>query len=292
MSEADLLESTYYCNNCNSTRRFRIPRTKHEKLIEKSPNGLVLYSDIHPCTDRLLEVVNLRIDKDLNVRSFELLKLPEYKKQVVAIPVPSMNKDTDLAIVAIYRENQLNLKIQDHFMNYTLRIGRASATKDESIAISKLDSDLGGITLQYFPSHIFYTPAVENWLSKLINILEILPPTKPGLLISAFRYFIDRHEDYPNEFDETFMKTILASHEVIAKPSNSENKELLMVKHSFSDEDTELINRIIDEVNKSEISLLDFAKTSGKDFTDLIYLFLLLEKEDIIKVERPGIVAY
>ena len=72
---------TYVCDACKQVRRLAFTPERYAQYVSDNLTGLALFSDIHNCVEGLRGVNNLHIDHDYNVRSFEYLKLPEYRKK-------------------------------------------------------------------------------------------------------------------------------------------------------------------------------------------------------------------
>jgi len=265
------------------------------QLIESSPNGLVIYSDVHTCKDGVLEVNNLQIDKNYHIRSFEFLKLPEYRKKIKSmIPVPGLKKSVDdmdlIKIMEIDRNQEINLVIEDHFLNVMIRIGRFDHTVEPQ---KTLNSELGGITLYIFENGGELTQTLEAWYQYLIDTLEILPPTKLGMLLETLWYFMDNQNTEPSAFDKSIVRTILASHEIFFEINDITNVMNIYQKYSesFSEADFDIIDQFLSSLQDNpRMPIQFFTDKSDKDLVYLIYLFLILEKEDVIKIDRPGIV--
>lgn len=294
-SEETYHDLNYFCDRCQTRRHLKINKEKHMNLGEDSKNGLVIYSDIHRCNDGLNEVTNLQVDKNFDIRSYEFLKLPEYRKKSKAmIPIPGMEKsDKDinlLQIMEIDLNTNVNLVLNDHFLQSKIRIGRFDPMTEP---IDTLESELGGITFFVYESDIPYGNTLKKWYQYLIDTLEILPPTKLGMLIETLRYFLDQYDTNPSDFDKSFVKTILASHEIFFEIKDITKITDLHQKYSdtLTTEDFDVIDNYLSMLQDNPgMPIQFFTDKSEKDLIYQIYIFLILEKEGIVQIERPGIV--
>ena len=199
-------------------RQFRFDIETHMKKIEKSPNGLVSYAEIHRCSDGLLNIFNLQIDANHLIRSFNLLKLPIHRRPstltVPGIPTPKIKSDEkrlNFNIGKMFSDEGFRIVIYDDMINVSINIGDVDTKKE--IIIAQLESDHGTVRLDYYYSDIQYTPNIEKLLSILVNTLEIVPPTKIGLFVETLRYIYSIHKQVPNSFHIKLLKTILTTHE-------------------------------------------------------------------------------
>ncbi len=284
---------SYYCDICNIHKKLVFNRKLYEYF--KRPNGLAIFTDTHKCKGGIMGVYNLDIDHDLNIRSFNRIELPEYKKQLnTIIPIPSApdssNDDNIIIITYINEINDINVLIDDRLLDIKIQIGKI----DELDPITTLVSELGLISIKIYPANTRYTKELESWMNNLINIIEILVPTKIGFFIEAIKYILDETDHYPTDFDISMIKTILASHEIyVSLKDNKYNIQKIFKKLQLDEEDRELMQNIIENIKKyPNTSIQDFVKYYNKDIVHQIYLYLILEKNNIINIERPGIVEY
>ncbi len=284
---------TYVCDACKQVRRLAFTPEIYSQYVADDLTGLALFSDIHDCADGLKEVNNLYIDHDFNVRSFALLKLPEYrKKQVGMIPIPSaaaVDDLKDIILTQINKKNDLNIEIHELALDVKIIVGEAA-----EVPISTLESDMGMVQLNFYPSTTIYTPEIEIWFNQFVNIIEILPPTKISFLIEVIQYILDNMDHNPTEFDLKLVKTILASHEVFFTLSKIERLTSFVSNNPYdlSSKDLGIMQNMIDTIDeKPMIPLKDFVILYDIDFVHTIYLFLILEVQKIVIIDRPGIVG-
>jgi hypothetical protein len=284
---------TYVCDVCKQVRRLAFTPELYAQYVSDDLNGLALFSDIHGCIDGLKGVNNLHIDHDYNVRSFVFLKLPEYrKKEFGMIPMPSAApKDQlqDIVLTHILGKNDFNIEIYEKALDVKIIVGEPGEEP-----ISTLESDLGIVQLKFFPSSTIYTPEVEVWLTHFINIIEILPPTKISFLVEVIQYILDNRSHNPTEFDLKLLKTILASHEVFFTLTEIDKLAGFVSENPYdlSSKDLEIMQNMIDTIDEQPmIPLKDFIILYDIDFIHTIYLFLNLEVQKILIIDRPGIVG-
>lgn len=290
-------ESQYYCEMCKKPRRFKINHEIHSENISKSKNGLVLYSDIHLCKDGLLGVNNLRIDANYAIRSFENQELPPVRKpSKFAIPgipssTPTATLYTKLSIAELQSSGSFRIIIEDEWLTTKINIGKVDETE---IPVNSLMSDLGGINLNYYLSDINYMMNLEKWFAIFINSLELLPPTRFGLVIETLRYLLKNHEREPSSFDTKYLRTMLASHEIYFKAVDDPGRfDHITVELSTKYKERE-ISTMMELLAHLEmhpsLPLQYYTKTHKHELEYLIYLFLIMEVEGLIIVDRPGIV--
>ena len=283
---------TYVCDACKQVRRLAFTPEIYSQYVSDDLTGLALFSDIHSCVEGLRGVNNLHIDHDMNVRSFVLLELPEYRKQEVGmIPIPSsapVDALQDIELTQIVKKNDLNIKITEKALDVNIIIGEIS-----DLPITTLVSDIGIVQLQYFPSSTIYTPEIEIWLTHFINIIEVLPATKMAFLIEVLCYILNNGDDKPTSFDLKLIKTILASHEVYFMLVGIDKLTDFVSNNPYelSAKDLVIMQNIINTIEKKPmLPLKDFINLFDIDFVHIIYLFLIMEQHKIILIDRPGIV--
>lgn len=298
MSETNYGDVKYFCDVCKSTRKLKITRSDHEQLITNSPNGLVLYSDVHICENGITGVNNLQIDGEYHVRSFVTLKLPEYQAQSSLIPKPGIPKPDNLTTMRILElpfDPHLNLIIEFNMLNSKIIIGgrnfdQTSLDKAKYLILS----DFTGVSISIF-SISSSSEYIDEWFSNLANTLELIPATKLGLIIESLKYIADIYHNPPSEFDIVFLRTILTSHEVYFIIDDLSEMMNLPARYpsTFNEENMTIIEKFVAVLMDNQfLSLQDFNQMVDRDVIYLIYLLLLLEKEHIIVIERPGIVEY
>ena len=285
---------TYHCSYCSKQRLLKIDPVKHETLINNSPNGLRLFTDIHKCRQSQIEANNLSIDADFNVRSQELLKIPEYKvMNAYSIPVPSTKKNVDdlITIRITHLEHfDLHVRINHGPLQTTILIGDIYP---EQKPLFSQTSTFEGITLEFFESKMVGGSYLKDWFQFFIDTVEILPPSHLGNLLEVLDYICERHMYPVQEFDKEFVRTILASHEVFVMLKQNENLQFLKDKLSpvLKHDDFELIDTYIKILTEMETSsVLHLLNVNAKNYIHQLYILLIMEKAGMLSIERPGIV--
>jgi hypothetical protein len=296
-----LADARYICNHCKQDRNYILDESSHHELVDKSPNGLVMYSDSHRCQNGIIGINNLQIDKHFSVRGFTFLELPQRripKASGLNIPVPrgpSPDQMKMFSITQIPPDEKLRIMIIDHMLNVKINIGKVN--ENEELSILTINSDMGLLEIVFYPSEIPFTPTLEKWFTILVNIMEVLPATKIGLIVDTLKYVLDSSFNEPIEFDIIFLKTILASHEIYFEMI--EDGELSWADHlainaapKYREKDVAVMMKIMAHLEENPyIPLQQYvSKELHQDLRYLIYIFLLLEVEGLIRIERPGII--
>ncbi len=294
-------DARYYCDHCKQTRVIGFDTDLHHAMVDKSPNGLIVYSDSHRCENGIIGINNLQIDKHFSVRGYTFLELPQRKTPQLSnlgIPVPkatSTEKVKTYFITHVPPDEGLRIVIIDHMLNVKINIGKV--VENEDISILTVNSDMGLMEIVFYPSEVTFTPILEKWLTILVNIMEILPATKIGLLVDTLKYVLDSSLNEPIEFDVVFLKTILASHEIYFEMI--EGGELSWADHlaihaspKYREKDVAVMMKIMAHLQENPYIPLQQYVSKGlhQDLRYLIYIFLLLEVEGLIRIERPGII--
>ncbi|OLS29355.1 MAG: hypothetical protein HeimC2_00800 [Candidatus Heimdallarchaeota archaeon LC_2] len=295
--------SQFQCQTCKEMRYHTVDVPDHENKISRSSNGLVVHSDIHRCSDGLLNIYNLEIDANYAIRSFTQLKLPEFRKalpqSVPGLPAPKIIHDEDrinFKITKMLQENGFRLVIYDDMANVSINIGEVNL-KNELI-ISRLESDHGHIRIDYYYSELPFTSNVEKLLLVLINTLAVVPPTKIGLFIETLRYIHEIQTSPPSDFHIKLLKTILTTHETYFMLEDEENIEAVTddLKYKYGDEmgnfAKELVNHLKDNPMATLQNFMTLESETHKN-DDLIYVihtFMLIEQTGLLLIDRPGIV--
>ena len=288
----------YFCEKCQSTRNFEIIADRHVKQIAEGNNGLVLYSDIHPCKDRITGVNNLRVDANFAVRTFENQELEPVRTRL-KFSIPGVNSSLknlprlkNLYVSGVNQQNSFRVIIIDKWLLTKMNFGVTNAEDD--IPIQTITSDLGGLELSFYESEIIYSANLEKWLYILINSLECLPPTRFGFVIETMKYVLNLYYQVPTDSDILLLRTILASHEIYFKATEDPNKFddiAVNLSGKLDNIDASLLMELVAllELHPS-VPLLDYIKLHDYDLEYLINVFLTLEKEGLIIIDRPGIV--
>ncbi|OLS17062.1 MAG: hypothetical protein HeimC2_45150 [Candidatus Heimdallarchaeota archaeon LC_2] len=287
----------YYCKLCENNRNIELNEALHFEKIKNSDNGLVLYSDIHYCKDRITGVNNLRIDGNFAIRAFEAQELPPVRS-AHKFAIPGVGKIISktyglkkLYITHLDLNTDFKLIIKDEPLMTIMNFGVDEEEID--FPIQSITSDLGTIILTFYESDIVYSQTIEKWLYVLVNSLEILPPTRFGLVLETIKYIMNFHNEEPTKFEISLIRTMLASHEIyfqITSDPDRYDNVAVQLSSILSGIDTTFLMEILVflELNPSA-PLIEYIKTHHYDLEYLIYLFLILEKENFIIIDRPGI---
>jgi hypothetical protein len=270
-------------------------------MVDKSPNGLVMYSDSHRCENGIFGINNLQVDKHFAVRGYTFLELPQRKISQLpgfSIPVPKGPSSEELKAFMISHlppDGGLKILIIDRMVKARINIGNVN--EKEEIPIMTCLSDLGLLEFVFYPCEIILTPMLEKWFTILVNIMEVLPATKIGLIVDTIKYVLDSSFDEPTEFDINFIKTILVSHEIFFELIKS--NDLSWADHlaihatpKYREKDVAVMMKIMAHLEENPyIPLQQFvSRELHQDLRYLIYIFLLLEVEGLLRIERPGII--
>lgn len=295
--------SQFQCQQCKEMRHYEVDVIDHEKRISKSSNGLVIYSDIHRCSDGLLNIHNLQIDANFATRSYTQLKLPEHRKAlprgVPGLPSPKIVHDEErknFNIISMLPEKGFRLVIYDDMVNVSINIGEVKV-KTETF-ISRIGSDHGYIHVDYYHSEIPFSNNVEKLLMILINTLEIVPPTKIGLFVETLRYIHDIQQSSPSAFHIKLLKTILTSHETYFMLDDEENIIPITddLKYKYGEEMGNFAHELVDHLIENPMATLqnfmniESATHKNDDLVYLIHTFMLIEQTGLLIIDRPGIV--
>lgn len=296
-----MTDTRYKCQHCQQTRTIDLDPEVHREMVNESPNGLVMFSDSHRCENGIIGINNLQIDSHFVVRGFSFLELPQRKIPALpglGIPIPKAHSSDEMKtfyITHIPPDESLKIVIIDKMLNVKINIGRVSEI--DEFQILTIHSDLGLLEIVFYPSNVIFTPMLEKWLTTLVNILEVLPATKIGLIVDTLKYILDSSSIEPIEFDIIFLKTILASHEIYFE--RVEGDELSWADHlainarpKYREKDVGVMMKIMAHLEENPyIPLQQYvSREIHQDLRYLIYIFLLLEVEGLIRIERPGIV--
>ncbi|MHA2172962.1 MAG: hypothetical protein ACXAB7_24140 [Candidatus Kariarchaeaceae archaeon] len=279
-------------------QKIRLDTEVHREKVSDSPNGLATYSDIHRCEEGILGISNLHIDHDFAIRSFSILELPALRKpfsdRVPGLPVPQADPKKQVnsyVITQMLDEKGFRLVIIDEGINAILNIGQVDVVTEGKV--TTIISDLGMVFLDYYPSEMTFNKNLEKWLTILVNLLEILPPTRLGLFIETLRFIHGLYRTPPSNFHILQLKTILTCHETYftINKVRARYKKIRDISSKYGEENAELIKSLLYYLEENPISPLQhFAKNFDRDLVYLIYLFLILEQEGLVDIERPGIV--
>lgn len=292
MGTGDTRVVLYYCSYCKSQKEMTLFIPLHERKVEESPNGLVLYTDTHRGKLDSLEIVNLHIDSQCNVRTHELLKIPEYKvMKAYQIPLPGMKKSGDELVELVITQLPkipVRMVIENIGLQLTITIGEIEKGEEE---LYEVTSTYEGVRILIYdridPRYIL------DWLKEFINTLEILPPIKLGDLVEVLQYIFERSDSPIQNFDKQLIRTILASHEVYIKLSENADLQKLKekMKNILTEEDIDLVNLYFKVLEEDQnIPVNEMISKSPQDLIHQLYLMLIMEKEHLVSIDRPGIV--
>ncbi|MHA2099911.1 MAG: hypothetical protein ACW99A_14635, partial [Candidatus Kariarchaeaceae archaeon] len=126
----------YSCNHCKQNRNIVLDEKTHHDMVDKSPNGLVMYSDSHRCENGIIGINNLQIDKHFAVRGFTFLELPQ--RQIpqmsgLGIPVPKVLSTDEMKTYVITHlppDERLKIVILDRMLNVRINIGKVVESEE------------------------------------------------------------------------------------------------------------------------------------------------------------------
>ncbi len=294
LSENNVRMTKYFCTYCSKQRILNLDMAEHERLLSLSPNGLRLFSDIHKCKDSQIEAVNLSIDADYNIRSQELLKIPEYKvMNAYSIPMPSLKKNQDDAItirITHFENHDLRLILDSSMLQTTIIVGDIDESEDPLFTQT---STFEGIELKFYKSKKIVGPHLTEWFQFFVDTLEILPPSHLGNLLEVLDYICERHKYEVQNFDREFVRTILASHEVYVMLKDNVSLQYLKerLSHVLRSDDFQIVDtylQILEEMKAPSVSHL--LNLNAKNYIHQLYIILIMEKEGFFQIDRPGIV--
>lgn len=285
----------YLCNECNVAQNIVFSPKMKKEYIPKDLSGLALYSDIHICTMGILGVNNLYIDHNLHVRSYSYVKLPDYKaKKSNGIPMPGKSSEdshdlTEIIITQIFEKNDINITIYNAYSETLLNLGNVDYNKQAPV--KTLTSAMGIVNLKFYYSKTRYTSQLEKWLELFVNIYESLPPSRFGVIVEVLRFLLDEKDNFPSEFDEMIMKTILASHEIYFElVEGAHDGDFL--DNVYGEGEGKVMKLILELIEENPmLPLHDYSLTLKEEIVFVIYCFLLLEKHGLIIIYRPGIIT-
>lgn len=285
----------YLCNECNVAQNILFTPKMRDEYIPKDLNGLALYSDIHICTMGILGVNNLYIDHNLHVRSYSYVKLPDYKaKKSNGIPMPGKSSEeshdlNEIIITQIFEKNDINITIYNAYSETLLNLGNVDYNKQAPV--KTLTSTMGIVNLKFYYSDTRYTSQLEKWLELFVNIYESLPPSRFGVIVEVLRFLLDEKDNFPSEFDEMIMKTILASHEIYFELVEGD-RDVNFLNNAYGEEEGKVMKLILELIEENPmLPLHDYSLTLKEEIVFVIYCFLLLEKHGLIIIYRPGIIT-
>jgi len=267
-------------------------------IPKNNPNGLFIYSDIHRCKDGFLAINNLHIDANSSVRTIDFLKLPSEKKvkpSVVGIPVPSepVSLMKSYRITGIRSDQSFRLTIKDDLLDIFLIIGDIQL--DDEQAEYQIKSNNDTVEIKYYHSDLQFTDNLEDWLIELANLLELLPPTKVGLFIDTLRYIEKLRKIPPAPFHIDLLKTILSSHKIFFDVNQDTELEsaLNTIEEMYGSDIIQSLNKILEALQTNpEATLQEFTQANDEDLSHLVYLFLILEQENVITIVRPDEIKF
>lgn len=283
----------YLCNSCKKTQMILFTPQMREEFLPKDLNGLALYSHSHICTYGMIGVNNIYVDHNLDVRSYQFQKLPKYiipKKTLV--PLPGSKKTVDnlreIHLTHINNMNDLNIILTNEMIGTEIVIGKFDKEKNSPLKIMRSDMEM--VELKYYRSNTPYTSQIEKWLSALLNFLEMIPPSKLGIIVEIFQYILEEKNKFPTKFEKMILKTILASHEIFFVNNNT-NMDTSFLQGLYGENEGATMQKILQLIDEYPLMPLhEYSLKTKEDIVFVIYCFLLLEKHGLIEINRPGII--
>ncbi|MCY3414139.1 MAG: hypothetical protein INQ03_21015 [Candidatus Heimdallarchaeota archaeon] len=283
--ESEHKSISYHCDCCSQVRRLYTDYTFDD-------NGLSSYTDTHRSSTGTLSVYNLQIDRNSNVRTVEKVSLYPVKKisngsRLSALPVPSAPKQKNIRLSHISAQKKLRLNIYNEWTETSIKIGQIKPSEE---AIATIKSEIGGYTIYYYPSAIEYTQNTEKWMKILVNVLEILPPDDVGYFVEVLKYFEEMSLGEPTFFDVNILELILTAKQITLS-LGSKSLDDAKFKLKLSKDQVNLMYKIIEfTIKHPNRELIYYTTTLHDDYVYLIFLVLLMEKHDILKINRPIII--
>ncbi len=277
----------YLCNECKKQQNITFTDKDKSDFYPPPPfNGLTLFSHLHTCKGGVTGVNNLYIDHNLDVRSYNFVKLPEFqRKRKMMIPGAPKPKNPEVNITHIRAKNDLNIIMINEVAGANITIG----TIPETDPVKILSSDMEMVQIKYFESNTKLDNLMEKWMQMLVNSIEVLLPSNIGLILESLIYILEEKRMFPSDFDAKLIRTILASHDVYI--SNVSEDSVDHLKNIY--EDGEYMVGIIALLKEnSTMRLHDFTnQMRGVSIKKIIYAILMLENHGAIHVDRPGILS-
>ncbi len=285
----------YLCDVCKTTQMILFTPKMKEEFLPKDLNGLALYSHSHMCANGMIGVNNLYIDHNLDVRSYNFLKLPKYvPKKKMVIPMPGKPVDNDnlkfIHITHINSKNDLNIILFNEMTGTEIQIGTFDKKNTSPQKIVKSEMEM--VILKYYYSNTMYTSQIEKWLVSLTCFLEMIPPSKLGIIVEVFRYILEEKNKMPTKFEQMIMKTILASHEIFFTNNNT-NMDTAFLTGLYGEAEGKTMQAIMELIDENPLMALhQYSQKLNEEIVYTIYCFLILEKHGLITINRPGIITY
>lgn len=294
-------QSKYMCEICNKVRNVIFDRADHAIKVAKNPTGLVTHADIHRCADGILGINNCAIDADGNIRGIDNLQLPTKRKPMfddlpsLSIPgIPSAKKEDTgpkvYPINIIFPDKIIRIRIRDIRLRAVIEIGEMKRFEK---MVSFITSDLGTIELEYYASDIELGTSLEKWLTIMCQLLEKLPPTTLGLFIETILFIYGNLFTAPNVFLILQLQTLITAQNTyftLKIPKNQFNKRMAGISAKYGEEVYGALNNIAIFLVDNPSQPLQFYTRTHEDLTYLINLFLILEQEGILSIQRPAVI--
>ncbi len=292
-------KTSYFCEQCNTYNKLSLDEVAISKYAEDSPNGLFNLTVRHKCNHGLTKSHNLQIDAGAAIRTLTKLEFPPMKTGadigLVGLPKPGTQgvnqkgyKVLKMGIVPFLAGFEFELRMD------TLRAILQTNNNPTNHPLSLIVSKMGMIEFELKSSIRPFTPMMEQWFQLLVDTIEILPPLTLGLLLDVLEYIMEYISDPPREFDRMMIQTMLVAHEIHFQIKFSEDlsSKLTMIEKKLTGITNDDIRMFFTSLTDSPDGSLQeiYAMFPYTNLQTLIYLFLIFEKEDIILIDKPGIV--
>lgn len=277
----------YLCNECKLQQRIIWSELDREKWYPPPPyNGLALFSHIHPCKGGILGVNNLYIDHNLDVRSYQFVKLPEFqRKKKLMIPGAPKPKNPEVNLTHIKEKGDLNMIIINEMAGANITIGKIP----EEDPIKIVSSEMEMVQIKYYSSNTTFSKFMNKWINLFVNAVEMLLPSTLGLYVDALIYILEEKNTLPGDFDTQILKMILASLDVYI--TSQPIDDISHLSSIYGDEGA-LMVEIFDILHDNIAVRLHELVLNLKNVSikKIIYSVLMLENHGAIIVDRPGII--
>ncbi len=275
--------AVYQCLDCSKVRRIVQP----ELGIEKQ-NGLRQYSDIHRCSDGVLAVNNIQIDTNLVVRAIEKQELEaQIQTSRLNIPLPKTNNvfHNNIVISHLKEKNDFRAIFKNEWTGSTFNVGNVRTNEE---AIAEFSSIASGISVGYYECTTELDKSLTDWLKVLINLIELIPPKEAGYFMEALHFIFDMRHVPPCVYDIHIIQLILSADDAYLELSEN-TVDAIPKDEELSEEHYYIIDLILKHINEAS-SLLEISKIIPDDFVYTIFLIMILEKYDIIKINKPEMI--
>lgn len=295
-----MVGTRYQCAICNKIRVIVLDPEDHAKKVKASPNGLVSYADIHRCEDGILGINDCSIDHNRHIRGFENLQLPKKRKPLKSVlpGLPTVKKSgaskgpKTYYINRIFPDKIVRVRIIDIRLETIIVIGKMDPRREKMVAF--INSDQGTIELEYYASDITLNASLERWLTVMVQMLEKLPPTTLGLFIETLYFIFGNYFNFPSVFLILQLQTLITAHETFFRlkvERDDIQEKINYISAKYGEEVSSVMNdMVVYLASNPKVPLRHFTVGSNHDLPYLINLFLILEQENVLSIERPGVI--